>query len=197
MKKKITYLLVFLSIFFVLFLFTSCAPISNEEDAKELSNVIIKSYMAGDTSRISVKDRTIHVNNSGIYSSNFSSSRFYSIINPGFTFSSIDYDNVSIDENGKTYTLNGTLYFAVDTTYANPIIMKLICYGNIEVTKNGQIEDVSFDGKWEISFQSTDPDNDGIYEFSMQGNVEAYVNDIHFLDNAWSIEFSGELLILN
>lgn len=195
MKKKITYLLVFLSIFFVLFLFTSCAPILNEEDAKELSNVIMKSYMVGDTARISVKDRTIHVTNSGIDESYFSSSRFYSIINDGFTFSSINYDNVSIDENGKTYTLNGTLYFAVDTTLGNPIMMKLICYGNIEVTKNGQIEDVSFDGKWEISFQSTDPDHDGIYEFSMQGNVEAYVNDIHFLDNAWSIEFSGELLL--
>lgn len=190
-KKILIFLFVF-SLFMTMF---SCQPISSTQDAKNFSNAMIKAFFIGDEAYnkfgISKSDKTVTPGTSNI--SNFSNSHFGSELNDYFTYTKIEFSNSEISYEDARYTVNGTLYCAVDSTFSSDHFeATIILYGSFEVTKDGKTQDVVFDAKYTLTFTVKDEDHDGVYDFNLSGSFLSYVNDFVVNDSSWSITFSGK-----
>jgi len=71
----------------------------------------------------------------------------------------------------------------------------IILYGSLEVTKDGKNQDILFDAKYTLTFTFTDENHDNIYDYSLTGSIQTYVNDFVVNDSNWSITFSGKMFI--
>lgn len=206
-KNLFCFSILFFLIFFLVFL-TGCAPINSEEDAQALANVMLKSFMVGDsdsskanlnpeniTKSKAFTSTTITYSLDDVDATNFSSSHFSAEINSDFDFVKFTYDNTTITYEEETYVISGTIYWAVDASISTGgINASLIGFGNLTISKNnGTAQDVSFDTKYEVHFTATDEDNDEIYEFSFTGSIIAYINDFVVTNTSWSLSFSGEM----
>lgn len=181
----------------------SCQPISSTQDAKNFSNAMIKAFFIGDEDYnkfgISKSDKTVTASNSDITYSNFSNSHFSSELNDNgslnsdFTYVKYEFSNSEISYEDARYTVNGTLYCAVDSTFSSDHFeATIILYGSFEVTKDGKTQDVVFDAKYTLTFTVKDEDHDGVYDFNLSGSFSSYVNDFVVNDSNWPITFSGK-----
>lgn len=203
-KKFVSIIILLITLGF----FAGCAPITNEADAENFANAMIKGYFIGDTDVAklenvskSVKSYTmgtvtVTVIDNSTLSSKFSNSHFASDITSDFDGVSYTYNNTNLVYDDNSYFVTGTIYWAVDTSMSSTGISGVIIgYGNLEVTKDGKTQQVSFDTKYTLDFTLSDPDNDSIYSYSLSGSFTTYINDIVVTVNSWTISFEGEMII--
>ncbi|HPC38429.1 MAG TPA: hypothetical protein PLF21_03860 [Exilispira sp.] len=193
--------------------FAGCAPITNEADAENFANAMIKGYFIGDTdvaklenvSKLTTDSKntltldTITIANveESELPSKFTGSHFASDINSDFGGVSYTYDNTNLVYDDNSYFVTGTIYWAVDTSMSSTGFSGVIIgYGNLEVTKDGKTQQVSFDTKYTLDFTLSDPDNDSIFSYSLSGSFTTYINDIVVTVNSWTISFEGEMFFI-
>lgn len=205
--KKFTFL--FLTLILIFFLL-GCAPISSQEDAENFTNAMIKGFMIGDTdvSRLSSKDglyksSTISTNtiNPQDLQTKFTGSHFANDISNDFDGITYNYNSTKLIYDNETYIVSGSVHWALNID-PNSTGFKgiFIAYGNLQVSKNGQKQDVViFDAKYDANFtlnlKTVDPDGNYIYTINFLGSFISYVNDFVVNKNSWSITFEGQLFI--
>ncbi|MEJ5273098.1 MAG: hypothetical protein WH035_03120 [Spirochaetota bacterium] len=188
--------------------FAGCAPITNEADAENFANAMIKGFFIGDSDVAklenvskSVKSYTmgtvtVTLIDYSTLSSKFSNSHFALDLNTNFNCVSFTYDNTNLVYDDNSYFVTGTIYWAVDTSMSSTGFSGVIIgYGNLEVTKDGKTQKVSFDTKYTLNFTITGPNYDSIYSYSLSGSFTTYINDIVVTVNSWTISFEGEMFI--
>ncbi len=195
---KRTFVLLF--IFSLFTFFFSCQPISSEEDAQNFSNAMIKAFFVGDEeynkNKSSELEKTITLTSTGVTPTDFANSHFSGSITDGYDLVKIIFSNSEISYEDSTYIVNGILYCALDvTTNIEGVQGTIILYGSLEVTKDGKNQDILFDAKYTLTFTFTDENHDNIYDYSLTGSIQTYVNDFVVNDSNWSITFSGKIFI--
>lgn len=210
-SKKFVSLIILLIIFGF---FSGCAPISNEEDAQIFATAMIKGFFIGDTDVAkleNVSKLTTDPKSSKTYSigsvsvttisgtdlpSYFSGSKFESEVTTNFEGVSYTYDNTNLIYDDNSYFVSGNIYWAVNISMSSTGFSGVIIgYGNLEITKDGRTQQISFDTKYTLSFTIEDPEHDGIYLYSLSGSFTSYINDIVVTVNSWSISFEGSMII--
>lgn len=194
------FIIVFILLISFTFLF-SCAPITNEADAENFTNAMLKGFMMGDSdvqkSKADVFTSTTITYDELLesqFSTAFSGSHFASDITTEFSGVSFTYNNTNLIYNDETYIVSGTVYWVADISISiSGFSGTIIAYGNLQVTKNGQTQDVKFDAKYQTTFTVTDENSDGIYSFSFTGSFLAYVNDFVVNNTSWNLSFEGNL----
>ncbi|MFN3411322.1 MAG: hypothetical protein ACK4YF_04095 [Exilispira sp.] len=197
---------IFAFLFFTLtliFFLSSCAPISSQQDAEKFTNAMIKGYMIGDSDvsksalKVSVyTSDTITVTeiSADQLQSKFSGSHFVSNINTNFDGVTFTYSSTNLIYDNETYIVSGQVHWALDVFLdSSGFHGVFIAYGTLQVSKNGQNQNVIFDAKYTTDFTLTDSDDDGIYSISFTGSFISYVNDFVVNNSSWSITFEGQL----
>lgn len=196
--KKFIFVFILLITFAFLF---SCAPISNEADAENFANAMIKGFMMDDSDVQKSTSKaftsltiTYEELQTSQFPTAFSGSHFASDITTEFSGVSFTYNNTNLIYNDETYIVSGKVYWVADISMSlSGFSGTIIAYGNLQVTKNGQTQDVKFDSKYQATFTVTDENHDSIYSFSFNGSFIAYVNDFVVNNNSWNLSFEGNL----